>query len=422
MPTTITFSGVPDLPFSSYEDQDFSITSEGNYPDAFLNGQLQNPVGDDAYVLVNYSTDRAVLQRLDGSTFGVTSVDLNGFAWDAPGVAGTTEVTFFFRGFTAEGVVEASFRTDDIDGFQSVSLANLDARFSSGLFAFQWWAGDGTGWGSFDNLVLQPNRAPVAQDVAVHAPVTPLLTGHLVASDVDGQALRFEFVGAAPQGVRIDPEGGAFYVTASEADLELPLGQSRVVTFQYRATDGDAFSAPKTVTVTLEGQTPLGQSIEGNQHPNSLVGTAGGDTLRGYQNNDTLIGGSGDDRLIGDQDGDVLDGGAGDDTLDGGVGRDTLTGGRGDDWLVGGSSQDLFIFDPASGDDVIVDFKSNNDSLQFNAAMFGADATFEGIMSHARQVGANVEISYLGEDDLTHIITLLDVSRASLKAGDFLFG
>lgn len=421
MPTTITFSGVPDLPFSHYDEQGFSIVSAGNFPDAFLNGKLQNPVGDGKYVLANYSTDRALLQRDDGTTFGVTSVDLNGFAWKAPGVPGTAAITFFFRGFTAAGAVEGSFRTDSIDSFQTVNLANVDARFASGLFAFEWWAGDGTGWGSFDNLVVQPNRAPVAQDVAVHAPVAPLFTGHLTATDADGQTLSFQMVGAAPQGVRIDPDG-AFYVTANASDLALPIGQSRVVTFQYRATDGDAFSATKTVTVTLEGQTPRGQAIDGNQHPNLLVGTAGGDTLRGYQNNDILLGGAGDDRLIGDQDTDLLNGGSGNDTLDGGVGKDILIGGGGNDWLIGGSSQDVFVFDPASGDDVIVDFKPNNDTLQFNAAMFGADASYAGIMSHARQVGANVEISYMGDDDRTHILTLLDVSRSALKAGDFLFG
>jgi hypothetical protein len=42
-------------------------------------------------------------------------------------------------------------------------------------------------------------------------------------------------------------------------------------------------------------------------------------------------------------------------------------------------------------------------------------------MSHAHQVGANLVISYMGEDDHIHTITLLDVSRTALKAGDFLF-
>lgn len=422
MPTTINFSAIPEQPFNRYDERGFTFSTEGNFAEAFLNGQQMNPVGDGAYVLVNYSTDRAIVQREDGGSFGVMSVDLNGFAWAAPGVPTTAAITFFFRGFTSDGIVEVSFKTDSLDSFQTVNLVALNSRFGAGLWAFQWWAGDGTAWGSFDNLVLEPNRAPVAQDVAVNAPAGALYTGQLLASDADGQALSYAFVGTAPQGVRIDPLDGKFYISPTDQDLELPVGQSRVVTFQYRAFDGDAYSSVKTATVTLQGQTPAGQTIDGNQHPNQLFGSGGGDTLRGYQNNDTLLGGGGADLLIGDQDSDLLDGGSGNDTLDGGNGRDTLIGGRGDDRLVGGNSPDEFRFDPASGNDVVVDFDPKTDVLVFNPAMFGADATYAGIMGHTVQVGRDVVISYVGEDDLTHTITLLDVSRTSLKAGDFMFG
>ena len=46
---------------------------------------------------------------------------------------------------------------------------------------------------------------------------------------------------------------GAFSYTPVAADQGLDTGKSKVITFDYVATDGEANSAPATVTVTVNG-------------------------------------------------------------------------------------------------------------------------------------------------------------------------
>jgi hypothetical protein len=74
--------------------------------------------------------------------------------------------------------------------------------------------------------------------------------------------------------------------------------------------------------------------------------------------------GGGNDRLVGDGLNNILEGGAGNDTLQGGIGSDLL---------VGGAGSDRFIFDSLNDvGDTISDFVVASDSLQINAANFGA--------------------------------------------------
>ena len=77
-----------------------------------------------------------------------------------------------------------------------------------------------------------------------------------------------------------------------------------------------------------------------------LVGTAGDDQLDGTSTTDRLAGGAGSD---------VLRGEAGDDTLDGGLSNDRLIGGQGDD---------TYLFGPGAGQDTIVEFQGNLDTIR----------------------------------------------------------
>ena len=117
-----------------------------------------------------------------------------------------------------------------------------------------------------------------------------------------------------------------------------------------------------------------GNVINGNENDNTVDGTTRNDLIYGHGGDDTLNGGAGHDTLYGDVDhesvtpgDDTLNGGAGDDTLYGGAGDDTLTGGEGDDTLTGGAGNDTFVFGPGFGNDTIVDFNPDEDTLDISA-------------------------------------------------------
>lgn len=104
--------------------------------------------------------------------------------------------------------------------------------------------------------------------------------------------------------------------------------------------------------------------IIGNGVKNVLKGGAGRDYLQGGGGNDKLVGGGGADRLSG---------GADNDKLIGGGGNDRLIGGTGNDKLKGGGGADVFVFDSseASGNDKIIGFRNNSDSIEMNGISFG---------------------------------------------------
>ncbi|MBE1292959.1 MAG: type I secretion protein [Rhodobacteraceae bacterium] len=100
----------------------------------------------------------------------------------------------------------------------------------------------------------------------------------------------------------------------------------------------------------------------------SLSGAGGNDSLKGNWGNDTLIGQHGDDTLAGSVGNDLLEGGSGDDLLNGGRGLDTLSGGTGADTLIGWSGADVFRFGDDDAVDVVTDFTSGQDVLEFDMA------------------------------------------------------
>ena len=71
--------------------------------------------------------------------------------------------------------------------------------------------------------------------------------------------------------------------------------------------------------------------------------------------------------IIGSVENDYIDAGAGNDTIFSGDGNDTLYGGKGNDTLQGGDGRDIFIYDSGDGDDFIVDYKANEDTIQIKS-------------------------------------------------------
>ena len=81
-------------------------------------------------------------------------------------------------------------------------------------------------------------------------------------------------------------------------------------------------------------------TVNGDNFPNTLNGTAGNDIMCGKGANDTLNGLGGNDLLIGDGGDDVMSGAQGNDAILGTSGNDTLKGGQGNDSLQGGPGSD----------------------------------------------------------------------------------
>ncbi|SPH22353.1 Bifunctional hemolysin/adenylate cyclase [Ascidiaceihabitans donghaensis] len=173
----------------------------------------------------------------------------------------------------------------------------------------------------------------------------------------------------------------------------------------------------RTENVVFDGA--LGDdTLTGGSGDDFLKGGAGTDNLRGNNGNDTLWGGSGNDTLRGNLGTDTLIGGAGDDDVNGGYGddlvqgfdgNDTLNGGsdNGDDTLTGGEGNDVFLFNAnyAIGNDIITDFVSGEDQIEFIGLTF-ADLTITdvavGISIHTSQGSVLLEgngLPSLTQDD-----------------------
>lgn len=106
-----------------------------------------------------------------------------------------------------------------------------------------------------------------------------------------------------------------------------------------------------------------GDRLYGNVGTDRLLGQGGADQLLGGSGPDQLYGGGGDDVLKGQGGDDRLVGGAGRDRLLGGAGNDGLIGDRANDSLTGGSGADTFFIQRKTGNDVITDFRNNQDKI-----------------------------------------------------------
>lgn len=121
----------------------------------------------------------------------------------------------------------------------------------------------------------------------------------------------------------------------------------------------------------------------GQNSSDTLLGAAGNDILAGGNSGDLLIGDiyskdqlpepqeeptetpipKSNDILIGGKGNDILLGGYGSDALFGGAGADRLNGGLGRDWLTGGAGVDTFVFGKMFGQDTIMDFDANFETI-----------------------------------------------------------
>ncbi|MFC7298174.1 Calx-beta domain-containing protein [Herminiimonas aquatilis] len=174
--------------------------------------------------------------------------------------------------------------------------------------------------------------------------------------------------------------------------------------FDYTVTENGLTSGATAEVIHVAGNT-----INGTDSDEIIIGGGTNDILRGGGGNDVLISGDGNDQLFGGSGVDRLEGGAGNDTLDGGTGNDILIGGAGNDMLTGGLGADTFKWSfadkGAAGTpavDTVTDFDTatGSDKLDLRDLLQG---------EISQGVGSNLD-SYLhfeksGTDTIVHVST-----------------
>lgn len=111
-----------------------------------------------------------------------------------------------------------------------------------------------------------------------------------------------------------------------------------------------------------------------------------------------------------------MEGGDGDDKLDAGSGNDIVNGGEGDDILIGGSGFDSFVFAPGDGEDVIKDFRRDQDVIDLTGYGF---ASSDDVLALVEPSGKKDSVIVLDADE-GDSIALLGVKAHLLYADDFL--
>ncbi len=182
----------------------------------------------------------------------------------------------------------------------------------------------------------------------------------------------------------------------------------RILKLSVTDDHGLASAQATTIIDVIGGVTIINGNGAASGYSDSISGR--------YWVSDTLSGLNGNDTIDGQGGSDSLSGGAGHDKLNGGAGNDTLLGGSGNDMLEGGSGSDRFVFAAGFGNDTITDFTRGTDKIQFSPSIF---ANFDALNDHAEDSANGVVIAADGGSDS---VTLHGVTKASLVAGDFIFG
>jgi Ca2+-binding RTX toxin-like protein len=245
--------------------------------------------------------------------------------------------------------------------------------------------------------------------------------------------------------------GNDLYVVNSAGDV-VTEGANEGIDEVRTASSFSLAGLPNVENLTGTG-TGKGQALTGNALANVITGGAGNDTIDGGAGADTMIGNGGNDTYIVDHPGDVVieTAGAGIDTVRtatsvfllpadvenmtyigsvgftgtgndlaniivGGAFVDRLDGAAGADTLSGGLGNDVFVYVPGSGADVVTDFAAGTgDSDRIDLASFTSITVFADVLARASQTDAGTVIDFGNGDTLT----LRDVRRETLTVDDF---
>ena len=149
--------------------------------------------------------------------------------------------------------------TFDSNGQFSYDLLAADQALDDGesrQVTFQYVANDGTVDSAPQTMTMTihgVNDAPVTDVVSVSGNANASsITGNVIANDVDGDTLTYATSGSVPAGVTLNSDG-SFSYTPQAADLALDDGETRQITFDYVAYDGDLVSNVQMVNIYVTG-------------------------------------------------------------------------------------------------------------------------------------------------------------------------
>ncbi len=156
--------------------------------------------------------------------------------------------------------------------------------------------------------------------------------------------------------------------------------------------------------------------IFGEAGDDVLFGDGGNDMLNGGSRADQLHGGSGNDGFFAGGGDDLIFGDSGDDSIFADGGNVTINGGSGNDTMRGGSGADTFVFDFASGSDLILDYQDGTDRIDFSNLV--SVSSLDDIV--VTQSATTTTIAYF--DGLTDVeLMLSSTSAIVIDASDFDF-
>lgn len=155
----------------------------------------------------------------------------------------------------------------------------------------------------------------------------------------------------------------------------------------------------------LYGQSPIGLVIDMTD-PSASTGEAYGDVfekvegIAGTDYNDSIVGNDVQNFLFGRDGNDTLIGNGGDDHLYGDNGGDRLEGGIGNDVLGGGGGPDTFVF--TSGQDLILDFQDDADTIELDSDLWGGTPLSAAeVLAYASVVDGDVVFDFGNGNTLT---------------------
>ncbi|KJV07464.1 calcium-binding protein [Methylocucumis oryzae] len=229
--------------------------------------------------------------------------------------------------------------------------------------------------------------------------------GHDVVSDYDPDSSPIDVIefgaGVLPDNILVSRDNFNLVLRLENSSDTLTVANYFYPTNtieNIRFADGTTwdFETLKTLISGTDGDDRLygydtADIIDGLNGNDGIYGLAGNDTLIGGNGDDVIDGGDGRDVIFGGNGNDVLAGGTGGDRLKGGDGNDrlyggqgdTLDGGAGDDTFESGEGNELYLFEPGFGNDVIY-YADGGDTLQFgvgiNANDLQARRTVDGLV------------------------------------------
>ncbi len=263
--------------------------------------------------------------------------------------------------------------------------------------------------------VVDQNVAPVAASLSVSANEDESVSGTLLASDADGDALTFALVSGTETGNLTINADGSFSFDPAGGFETLGAGEIQNLSFTYSVSDGvETVEQIATLTVTGSNDGPVaiadtaetiedtsvfinisdlltndtdaeGDGIEFVSVLNAIGGAASvvgqqiifvpefgfqGDAGFTYSITDGTAISQGSVTVSVEGVSVNLTGTAGDDNLVAGIGNDTLQGGGGTDNLAGGRADDTYLYGSGDGADTIID-ASGSDQIVLLANSLG---------------------------------------------------